>query len=136
MFAISRAKPLTLILHLIIFGCGANRTREGETAGAIVPGIGTMQPTTGSAVGLNLLKNGDFEEGVLSPWLQSVSSPARGSIRVDQGTACVQILAAGKNTYDILLRQRPVAVKRHRDYTFRFTAQATSPAQLRPQVVL
>jgi endoglucanase len=95
-----------------------------------------MQPTLGSAVGSNLLKNGDFEEGVLSPWAQSVTSPASGSIRVEQGMACAQILVAGRNSYDILIRQRPVAVKRHRDYVLRFAAQATCTTKLRPQIVL
>src|ERR1039457_1704887 len=91
----------SLLLHLILIGCGASRAREGESADAIAPGTGTMQTTTESVVGSNLIKNGDFDEGVLSPWLQSVSSPARGSFRVDQGMACTQILAAGENSYDI-----------------------------------
>ncbi len=139
MFRISRAKLVyfpTLILHLAAIGCGASRAREGESWGAIAPGTDTMQPAEGSAVGSNLLRNGNFEEGVLSPWSEEVTSPARGSIRVDHGMACAQILATGRNTYDILLRQRPVAVRRHRAYVLRFAAQSTHPAKLRPQVVL
>jgi endoglucanase len=95
-----------------------------------------MDPANDEAIGANLLRNGDFEEGVLSPWLPSVSSPAQGSIRVDQGAACTQILAPGKNSYDILLRQRPIAIKRHREYVVRIKARSTGSGTLRPQISL
>ena len=117
-------------------GCGVGRTKPIPTLEPIVPALGTMQPTTGSATGVNLFKNGDFEEGVLAPWLPSVSSPARGSLEVRNGKFCAQIETAGSNTYDILLRQRPLAVRRHHEYVLRLTAQSTVAAKIRPQIAL
>lgn len=121
---------------LCLLGCGARRTGSSGLLGPVEPALGAMVPASGNATGANLLKNGDFEEGVLSPWLPSVSFPAKATFEVQNGKACVHIESSGSNTFDILVRQRPVPIRRHREYNLRFTARSTANARLRPRFAL
>jgi len=48
----------------------------------------------------------------------------------------VKIDASGRNSYDVLLRQRPVSIRRHREYSLRLTTWASVAAKIRPQLGL
>jgi endoglucanase len=94
-----------------------------------------MTEGTAAPKGGNILKNGDFEEGVLNPWTPIFNPPGKGSAKIDAGQACLTIESAGKATYDVLLRQRPVALKRQRQYQIRFKVRSTSPTKLMPKIL-
>jgi len=123
-------------LALLSMACAVRLTGSEVALGPITPPTAKMELSSVKGSGLNLIKNGDFEEGVLAPWLPAVSAPASGRFGVNNGKACVSIEYSGANPYDVLLRQRPILIRRHREYTLSLTAQSTTVAKIRPQLVL
>lgn len=125
---------LLLVLGSATSGCGGKG--PGAASAADLSKVSaTMTEGAAAPKGGNLLKNGDFEEGVLTPWMTIFNPPGRGSAKIDGGQACINIEAGGSQTYDILLRQRPVAIKRHHQYQIRFKVRATNPTKLMPKVL-
>jgi endoglucanase len=86
--------------------------------------------------GGNVVKNGDFEEGVVTPWMTIFNPPGKGTAKIDSGKLCLDVQNGGKGTYDVLLRQRPVALKRHREYQIRFKAKSSHPTKIMPKLLL
>ncbi len=122
----------------LLAGCGGGGGGVA-TPGAVAPGVveaatGTMTKGAAAQKGGNLLKNADFEDGVVSPWTAAVNPPAKGSAAVVDGELCFDVTSGGKNGYDVLVRQRPLELRRHRSYQLRFTAHASAPTKLRPRV--
>jgi endoglucanase len=93
-----------------------------------------MESGAATPKGGNIVRNGDFEEGVVTPWMVIFNPPGRGTSKVEGGQLCLNVESGGKGTYDVLLRQRPVALKRHREYQIRFKAKATNPTKIMPKV--
>lgn len=116
------------------FGCGGKGSRAA-TAADQTKVSATMTEGVVAPMGGNLLKNGDFEEGVLTPWMAIFNPPGKGSAKIDAGQACIAIESAGQQTYDVLLRQRPVALKRDHQYQIRFKANATTPTKIMPKIM-
>ncbi len=63
-----------------------------------------------------------------------MSTPAAGDAQVVNGELCVKIAKGGANPYDVVVRQRPVAIEAGHRYQVRFKAHATAPARLRAKI--
>jgi hypothetical protein len=90
--------------------------------------------STPTAGGPNLLSNGSFEGGTLSPWTFGVTSPAAGSTTLDASTAAdgttsdqTVVTSASANTWYVQLLQSGVAVTAGVSYTLSFWAKADAP---------
>jgi endoglucanase len=125
-----------LLVGLGLLGSGCGGSNPTAVSAADLPKVmGKMGEGAGAPKGGNLLKNSDFEEGVLTPWITIFNPPGKGSAKVDAGQACLTIESGGKGTYDVLLRQRPLMMKRHQPYQIYFKARATSPIKLMPKIM-
>jgi endoglucanase len=125
-------------LVYVIAGAACASTPEGgapkpQTPSAAPP-LGTMSPGTSSAEGNNLLVNAGFEEGTMLPWSVDVSSPAAGDGSVESGELCLKIKNAGKETYDVVLRQRPLRLEAGHKYQVRFKARSTAATRVRAKI--
>lgn len=131
-------------LVLLAAGCvdaqsgAGSAASPGEPAGppvASTPPTGTMTAGSAAAAGNNMFRNSTFEEGMLQPWAPNFGSAEAGSASVVNGEACLKINNGGSNTYDVLLRQRPVPIAPGHKYQVRFKAHSTAPTKVRPKVV-
>lgn len=122
------------VLPISLSGCAGGATSGGVAVAPLPPATGTMSPGSDIPDGRNLLKNAAFEEGVLSPWTTMFTPPAEGTAGVVNGRACFDVKQRGKQAFDVLLRQRPVALRRHHQYGFKFSAESTQPARIRIEV--
>ncbi len=93
-----------------------------------------MTPGASTAQGNNLLANGSFDEGTSLPWSADFSAPAAGDAHVVNGELCLDVKRGGKETYDIVLRQRPLRLEPGHAYQVRFKAHATAPTRIRPKI--
>jgi len=132
----SPASPrLALPALALCAGCaGADPGAATPAPAAVPPGIAQMTAGASSAEGNNLLANAAFDEGTMLPWSADVSSPAAGEAAVVGGELCVKIQKGGANPYDIVLRQRPLAIEAGHRYQVRFKAHATQPVRIRPKI--
>ena len=122
-------------LSLLAVGCGGSKTSANVASSGEIPKVtGSMVEGKAEPKGGNVVKNGDFEEGVITPWMPIFNPPGKGVAKVESGQLCLNVESGGKGTYDILLRQRPVALKRHREYQIRFKAKSTNPTKIMPKV--
>ncbi len=134
----SLAPALALIVTAAACGGAAVTAAPPPTAagaGATPPPLGQMAVGASAAAGNDMLWNSDFAEGTMQPWTTSISAPAAGEVRVVGEEACLRIDAGGANSYDLVLRQRPVPLAPGHSYQIRFKAHATAPTRIRPRLV-
>jgi endoglucanase len=122
------------LITLTVLGCGGSGPDASSPAAQPVTATASMSVGDPGKHGENILKNGEFAEGTALPWTTNFDSPAAGKAELDNEELCFAVTAAGRNTYDVLLRQRPVTIKRHRAYTIKFKAHSTAPTRVRPNV--
>jgi hypothetical protein len=94
----------------------------------------TMAAGPSEAAGNNMLWNGTFVTASLLPWRMAFDSPRNGQAAADKGELCVKIDDPGKQRFDVVLRQRPLAVAKGHKYQLRFKTRATAPTKLRPRI--
>jgi endoglucanase len=94
----------------------------------------TMTAGPSEAAGSNMLWNGTFDTTNLLPWRMAFDSPRNGQAAADKGELCVKIDDPGKQRFDVVLRQRPLAVAKGHKYQLRFKTRATAPTKLRPRI--
>ncbi len=116
---------------LLVAGCGGATANLGG-AGEKPAASGSMTVSESAPTGANLLKNGNFDEGVITPWVPVFSQPGRGTSTLTDGKLCLRIESGGSRPFDVLLRQRPVPLRRHHEYVLRLRARASVPTQIRP----
>lgn len=124
-------------LLALTIGCGAN-TPGGQTAagkpGTIPPPTGEMKVGAAAPVGNNIFWNSTLEEGTVLPWTTTFAAPAAGKEAVENEELCLDMTAPGANTYDVVLRQRRIAMWRGHKYQVMFKVHATAPTKVRPRV--
>lgn len=120
-------------LGVLVTGCGGGR--NASSAAELAKTTSNMKEGPAAPRGANLLKNGDFEEGVLVPWMPIFNPPGKGSAKVDGGQICLTVDGAGKQTFDVLLRQRPIALQKDHEYQIRFKVKSTNPAKVMPKIL-
>lgn len=133
----SRHSSVSLLvagLGLFALGCGGSRS-TASSAADLSKVTGTMKEGAVAPKGGNLLKNGDFEDGVMTPWMPIFNPPGKGSVKVENGQLCMVVDAAGKQPFDVLLRQRPVALKKGHEYQIRFKVKSSSPTRIMPKIL-
>ncbi len=94
----------------------------------------TMAAGPSEAAGSNMLWNGSFDTTSVLPWRIAFDSPRNGQAVADKGELCVKIDDPGKQRFDIVMRQRPLAVAKGHKYQLRFKTRATAPTKLRPRI--
>jgi endoglucanase len=82
----------------------------------------------------DVLENSGFDDGKSLPWTSVFSEPGRGKVSVDGGELCTEIDSAGKNNWDVQVRQRGMTIRKGHHYTVRFRARASAPTTIRPKV--
>lgn len=115
-------------------GCGG-RGHGTSSAADVDKATGSMKQGPVSPMGANLLRNGDFEEGVLVPWMAVFNPPGKGSAKVDAGQICLDIDSGGKQSFDVLLRQRPITLQKDHEYQIRFKVKAARPTKVMPKIL-
>jgi endoglucanase len=136
-------------------GCAAGQAREPRgaqtpaatglaTSAIISPGAaapdavrglatsvtGTLAAGPSVAHGNNVLWNGTFDGDALRPWSLAFDSPRMGRRVAASGELCLQIDNRGSHTFDIALRQSPIAVARGHQYQVRLRAHSTAPTRI------
>src|SRR5215471_680947 len=94
----------------------------------------TMAAGPSEAAGKNMLWNGTFDGDGLRPWSVGFDSSKNGRAAVTNHELCFQIEQPGTHTYDVVVRQRPVAIARGHHYQLRFSTHASAPTKLRPRL--
>jgi endoglucanase len=78
--------------------------------------------------------NGNFDEGVLQPWAPNFAFDG-SSVAIENGEACLNVVRAGQNPYDVVFRQQPVSIGLRHKLQLRFKAHSTPPTKVRARVV-
>jgi endoglucanase len=86
------------------------------------------------AAGKNMLWNGTFDGDSLRPWSVGFDSSKNGRAAVTDHELCVQMADPGTHTYDVVVRQRPVAIATGHHYQLRFRTHATATTRLRARL--
>jgi endoglucanase len=123
--------PLAIVL--LSSGC-AGAGVASKPADPATPPLGAMTAGATQPAGNNLLANASFDEGTMLPWSVDISSPAAGDAKVTSGELCVALQKGGQQTFDVVLRQRPLRLEAGHDYQVRFKVHATAPTRIRPKV--
>lgn len=124
----------TLPILALLAGCGA------ATPGAEVPVTGPveakaeMKAGDPGSKGESVLRNGTFDEGTAIPWSAVFTPPASGESKLGNKELCVDVKTPGRKSFDIQVRQRPIPLKRHHEYTLKFKAHSTIPVRIRPTI--
>src|SRR5438477_9420410 len=101
-------------------------------------------PATAAMSSGNLIQNGSFEAGSLSPWQASVRGPAAGTVRLDTSTyfdgaasaeASVTTPDANQPWY-FLFQQANVALLSYQRYSLTFWAKASTTTTRKIKVAL
>ena len=119
--------PVTLLSRLSLMALVA-------LTPAVARAEATMTAGPSEAAGSNVLWNGSFDTTSVLPWRVAFDSPRNGQAAVDKGELCVKIDDPGKQRFDIVMRQRPLAVAKGHKYQLRFKARATAPTKVRPRI--
>lgn len=125
-----------ITLSLLGLGCAPTTPPPSPSTGQPAA---TAQPTKAMAPVVgdhNLLRNGDFEGGTLSPWMVTMTAPARGEVTVTDGKLCATISNPGHDPWDFVVRHRGLSIERGHQYMLRFWAESNESALMRPSVVM
>jgi endoglucanase len=95
---------------------------------------GTMTANPGEATGNNILWNGKFDGKTIRPWSLGFESSRNGRGGMSEGELCIRIDQAGAHTFDVALRQGPIAINRGHRYQLRFRTHATAATHVRPKL--
>ncbi len=82
----------------------------------------------------NLIRNGSFESGTLSPWKTSMMENASGTVSLSDGALCVELGASGETAWDAQVRHRALPLQDGHDYLVEFTAYASTPTSVMPKI--
>ncbi len=104
------------------------------SSGCVKKGGSPVEPTSTMPSqevpeGGNLIKNADFDDGVALPWTSSFSSPAAGSLSVQEGAGCLTVEQAGVNKWDAQIRHREMVLHKGHTYTISFKIWADQPTR-------
>jgi endoglucanase len=116
----------SLLLPLAVVSCGAppHRTGGSYKLAADAPG----DPAH------NLLKQRDFNDGVMLPWLASYGNGGLGEAEVKDGALCAHVKAPGKDRWDAQVRHREMTVEKGHTYVLSFKAWASRETKLAAKV--
>jgi endoglucanase len=109
-------------------------TATAPAAAAVATQVGTLAAGLSQPMGNNLLWNGTFDGEAVRPWSLAFDSFEAGRRVSADGELCLQIDHGGLHTFDIALRQGPLAVTRGHKYQFRLRTHATAPTHVRAKV--
>ena len=93
-----------------------------------------MTAGASAAEGNNLLWNGTFEGEALRPWSLAFDSSRLGHRAPASGELCLQVDDPGRHTFDVALRQGPIAIARGHKYQLRLRTHASVPTRLRAAI--
>ncbi len=82
----------------------------------------------------NLIRNGAFANGTISPWKSTLMNAARGEARLEDEQLCLRIDESGTTGWDAQLRHRALRLQQGHAYLVEFTAVADRDTQLMPRV--
>ncbi len=123
-----------LVVPLAVAGCGGSSQEAASPVGGTVAAKAKMQVGDPGKKGDSLLRNGAFDEGTTIPWSVAITPPASGEGKLSDEELCVDVKAPGKQTFDIVVRQRPLVIQRDHQYTLKFKAHSTAQTRARPSV--
>ncbi len=115
----------------------------GWTLAACIPAATGGHPSGGANVRTsnvpgdpahNLLKQMDFSDGVMLPWMTSFTAPAAGEAAVKDGALCVNVTHGGQNRWDAQVRHREMVIRRGHHYNLSFKAWASRETSLAGKV--
>jgi endoglucanase len=97
---------------------------------------GTMTAGPSQPAGNDMIWNGNFAGESLRPWSLMFDSPRNGKRAAGSadGELCVQIDSAGTHPYDVILRQRGLALAAGHHYQMRLRVHSTKPTRVRPRL--
>ncbi len=126
----------TVVAALTVFGCGGAAKDANSPSSQPIDALGTMTAGDAGSKGGEILRNGNFDEGVTQPWNGAITPPAKGKYELKDKQLCFTMDKPGKNPWDIVLRQRPLKLTRHHEYTFRMKVSSTAPSRVKPSINL
>jgi Carbohydrate binding domain len=142
-----RSSPMTLIAVGLLTGCAAGpaaepkrpeatptKLAEAPVRAAVPKQVGTLTAGKFQAAGNNMLWNATFDSAVLRPCSLAFDSPKLGHGATADGELCLHIENGGAHTFDVVLRQGPLAIARGHKYQFRLRTHATAGTRLRVKV--
>ena len=94
----------------------------------------TMTAGPSEAAGNNMLWNGAFDTTSLRHGASRSIRRATARPPPTSGELCVKIDDPGKQRFDVVMRQRPLAIAKGHKYQLRFKTRATAPTKLRPRI--
>ncbi|HEY4185021.1 MAG TPA: glycoside hydrolase family 9 protein [Polyangia bacterium] len=144
-------RPIVPLAVGLVFGalsgCGAGQAPEPKRAEApalaavevparpVVPTqMGTLTAGASEAAGNNILWNGTFDGPLLRPWSLAFDSPRLGRGGSADGELCLRIENGGAHSFDVALRQGPVAIAKGHTYQVRLRTHATAATRMRVRV--
>jgi len=83
---------------------------------------------------VNMLSNGDFPTGSITPWDLYNKAPAASSVAVASGEASFVITNGGSAAQDIMFRRTGVLIENGATYEIRFKARANAPRTIEVEV--
>lgn len=99
---------------------------DAPTKPAVATAVGPFTAGPSRPAGNNLLWNAGFDGPLLRPWSLAFDSPKLGHGATASGELCLQVDNAGAETFDVALRQGPVALARGHKYQIRLRTHATA----------
>ncbi len=115
----------------ICFGCAGE-----ETAPAAHP-VGSANKLYADGPGdpaHNLLKQSDFEDGVMLPWMTSFGNGGAGTMAIKDGALCLTIEQPGKERWDAQVRHRGMVVQKGHTYVLSFKTWASRDTKVAAKV--
>ncbi len=104
--------------------------KEGHRVGS----ANTLTANTPGDPAHNLLKQSDFEDGVMLPWMTSFTAPAAGEAAVKNGALCINVTNGGENRWDAQIRHREMVIQKGHHYNLSFKAWASRETDVASKV--
>jgi len=128
-----------------VAACGGPGAPKTETPGssAAAPEGGDVTRAKGGATmvagpsqpaGNDLVWNGTFAGESIRPWSLMFDSSRSGKRVPADGELCVEVDQPGANGFDVILRQRGLALAAGHHYQVRLRVHSTKPTKLRPRL--
>lgn len=114
--------PASILLPLFSVACAAGAHRVG--------GANKMEADAPGDPAHNLLKQSDFNDGVMLPWMTSFDTAAKGEAQVKDGALCAHVDKGGKERWDAQIRHREMVARKGAHYTISFKAWASRDTKM------